>query len=109
MKEGRKRVRGSPTGVTPRQPEKRSSTLGEQSKKRLSFSYAAPTASRVPGNWSESEDNALVDFIMLTSTGESWPSTISEVYWTAAARHVHQLSKLPIRTCECVDNYELVL
>lgn len=112
---GRKRVRGSPTGTMPKQPGKRPASrvpsttrsTAVKGRKKLSFSESTgfelsatastsavvPNAlSRAPGSWTAKEEKALVEFIMLSSKGDCWPTTISEKFWEAAANFVsHQI------------------
>ena len=88
-----KRPRGSPTGITPLQDLKRPSALSRQrdgthvSKKKLAFSE---TTSR--HQWSELEDCALVEFILLTRPGPSWPFEKGLEFWDGAAKYIHRRS-----------------
>ena len=53
-------------------------------RKKLSFpgsssspDHAVVQILGVPGTWTASEDKALVEFIMFSSKGDSWPGTIN--------------------------------
>ena len=69
----RKHTRGTPTGSTPKQHGKRPSTA--LSRKKLSFSDQSTSEntliSKVPGGWTDMEDKALVEFILLSGNGDS--------------------------------------
>lgn len=115
--EERKRSRylSSPTGVTPKQNEK-CQRSGEQVKGRkrldLAFSDVAstsindnvnvPVSSVIASNlqWTEDEDKALVEFILLSRPGDNWPQTKKMDYWSSAALFIHHRCSLPIRTCK---------
>ena len=79
----RKRTRGTPTGSTPKQHGKRPSTA--LSTKKLSFSDQSTSVNtlilKVPASWTDmedkAEDKALVEFILLSGKGDSWPTTIN--------------------------------
>ena len=122
----RKRVRGSPTGSTPKQPGKRSvprvpstTTSTVKGRKKLSF-YESTSSERraiastsavvpnVPGNWTTKEEKALVEFIMLSTKGACWPTTINEKFWEAAAKFVSQRCNICQRTCEFSHRLTLV-
>lgn len=80
----RKRMLGSPTGLTPKQPHKRAPTKISKGKRRLEF---RSTSSKVVVDpWSKAEDKALVQFVLLTGT--RWPYTKNTVYWESAAKFV---------------------
>ena len=91
-----KRARGSPTGITPLQESKRQS--GERRAQRKG---TRPPSQRqlsfCPGNtgdkWTEQEDGALVEFILLTRSDQSWPADKSSVFWDSAAQYVFIRSK----------------
>lgn len=80
-----KRERGSPTGVTPRQPHKRPARESQRkdvhppAQKQLPFSTP---------QWTEVEDGVLVEFILLTRRSQSWPAEKGSDYWNGAAKHV---------------------
>ena len=44
--------------------------------------------------WSDSEQSALVEFILLHKPGLSWPADKDLQFWNAAAEHVAMRSKL---------------
>lgn len=84
-----KRSRGTPTFVTPVRPNKRillreiastnsSSVVVPQ--RRLVIAPAAPE----PRGWSEDELKALVEFILLNSKGNAWPTHHIKKVWDAA-------------------------
>ena len=84
-----KRSRGSPTGRTPRQDEKKKKVTS--TRKKLAF-QAAPreplsdTSRYVPMSaWTTKETKALVEF-MLFHNPEEWKSTKGSKFWTSAAR-----------------------
>ena len=127
----RKRVRGIPTGSTPKQPEKRrvsrvpSTTTSATIKGRKKLSFSENTSSEhsataststavsnvlsgVPGSWTAKEERALVEFIMLSSKGDCWPTTISEKFWEAAASFVSQRCNVRQRTCKFSHRYKVV-
>ncbi len=95
-----KRPRGSPSGVTPLQQEKRAAAeprdvvmrrkgpkKDARSRKRLSF-----TSGSAADPWSEIEDSALVEFILLHRPGQGWPSDRSPSFWDSAADFVRMRS-----------------
>ena len=97
----RKRCRelSSPTGASPRQIDKRAYKV--KGKKKLVFSSEVTDHyPRTVGKWTVAEDKALVDYILLTGPGSSWPNTINERYWLSAALFVHQQCCVPKRTCK---------
>ena len=54
----------------------------------------------LPGNWTAGEERALVKFIMTTTKGDKWPTTIKEKFWEAAAKFVSQRCSIRQRTCK---------
>ena len=62
-------------------------------RKKLSFGEevvgSVPPVS-VPHSWSEEEEKALVEFVVLSTNGKSWPATKSERFWDSAATFVSQ-------------------
>ena len=72
-----KRGRSTPTGTTPKQDAKRRSSGARRSL------FSSPATS-----WSQSEEKALVEFIMLTSP-YCWPLSMKPEYWASAAEFVH--------------------
>ncbi len=99
--EQRKISRGlcSPTGFTPKQIEKRAyvQRSGEQVKGRKSLSFHGSDSSSSSNvasfpcarKWSEQEDKGLVEFILLTTLGDSWPFGKRVDFWNSAALFVH--------------------
>ena len=79
-----KRPRGSPTGDTPLKVYKRPTVDGQsrgRADKRLFLS------------WTDQEDCALIEFVILTRSGEYWPtSEKSSTYWDSAAEFVYTKS-----------------
>ena len=112
MERKRSRFLSSPTGSTPKQKEKLPSVTKSdeitKGKKRLSFSdVASPTSPStlrfwpiLASKWTQDEDKALVEFILLTTLGNSWPQTNNMEYWSSAALLVHQKCSLPMRSCK---------
>ena len=127
MSEQRKRPRGTPTGRTPKQLGKRlvprtsGATELVKGKKKLSLldistkqssvmaegavphamaSLPSTRTQALPGSWTADEERALVEFIMMTTRGDSWPRTINEKFWEAAAMFVSQRCNIRQRTCK---------
>ena len=94
----------SPTGISPRQVVKRAHDLGDQVKGRRKLTYSTEPLYCDPpkpaGKWTATEDKALVDYILLTGPGNSWPNTINEHYWSSVSLFVHQKCCVPKRTCK---------
>ena len=95
-----KQPRGSsPTGVTPRAKEKRFAGGSKEivkTRRRLPFIITTDV-------WSDVEQSALVEFILLHKPGTSWPTDKNMSFWDAAATFVHirsNSSKLRTGTCE---------
>ena len=74
-----KRARGSPTGETPLQTTKRRLT-GSSSRGRACRSMFLP--------WTDVEECALIEFVLLTRTGERWTTEKSSTYWKSGAEYV---------------------
>ena len=76
-----KRTRGSPTLLTPHRPQKRRLLRRDArptppgQPRRLGFeSPRAPAPVPQQGNaWTDAETKALVEFILITCRGDSWP------------------------------------
>ena len=88
-----KRSRSSPTGLTPRQREKRQNRQGcieSASAKKLPF---ATTAS-----WSAVEERALVEYVMGKGFVASWPHTKRTEFWENAAKYLQERCKSAKRT-----------
>ena len=117
----KKRPRGTPTGSTPQQVGKRSTSrtsgVTPNSKKKLVFAESStrgtPTLAEgatphvmasvpqvLPGSWTADEERALVEFIMTTTKGDDWPTTMKEKFWEAAAKFVSQRCSVCQRTCK---------
>ena len=102
----RKRVRGTPTGDTPKQQAKRSylqSRVNVKGKNKLSFSGEDAVCTKMPrkgGNWTAHEEKALVEFVMLNSKEDKWPITISGAFWELGANFVSQRCVVLQRTGE---------
>ena len=87
-----KRSRGSPTGCTPLQKGKRSTTelkeVGESQQtgshhcqpRRRRLAFAKTDA------WSDSE---LVEFILLHKPGRRWPAEQDPRFWDSAAKYIY--------------------
>ena len=81
-----KRPRGSPTGISPQQREKRAvSRLHGQrtSRRKLAFSSVRPDL-----NVWTNEEHALVDYLLSQGFHESWPQTKRMDFWEGAAHFV---------------------
>ena len=90
-----KRSRGSPTGCTPLQKGKRSTTelkeVGESQQtgshhcqpRRRRLAFAKTDA------WSDSEQIALVEFILLHKPGRRWPAEQDPRFWDSAAEYMY--------------------
>ena len=71
-----KRLRGTPTGHTPRRPPKRTPLRvrdQQQQVERCRLSYEAEPK-RGPSPWTEEEIKALVEFILFYKKDNKWPS-----------------------------------
>ena len=53
----------------------------------------------VPSSWTAREERALVEFILMTSRGDCWPTSVKEKFWEAAAKFVSQRCCVRQRTC----------
>ena len=94
-----KRSRGSPTGCTPLQKGKRSTTelkeVGESQQtgshhcqpRRRRLAFAKTDA------WSDSEQIALVEFILLHKPGRRWPAEQDPRFWDSTAEYSHALEE----------------
>ena len=92
-----KRSRGSPTGCTPLQKGKRSTTelkeVGESQQtgshhcqpRRRRLAFAKTDA------WSDSEQIALVEFILLHKPGRRWPAEQDPRFWDSAAEYMYRV------------------
>ena len=79
-----KRTRSTPTGETPKQVAKRYQTVSSTSSPGARRSlFSSPTST-----WTDLEEKALLEFVMLTSP-ESWPQSMKPVYWQSASEFVH--------------------
>lgn len=94
---GDKRCRGSPTGDTPLQQGKKqqrdaaghwSSSTKNLRRRKLPFSDSA---------WSDFEQSALVEFLLLLRPGERWPADQDEKFWKAAAEFIAMRSETDIQ------------
>ena len=90
-----KRLRGTPTGLTPRRPSKRTplrlrDQLQEVERRRLT--YTEPKKGP-PGPWEEVETKALVEFILFYESDNKWPSHKRQEYWKGAGNFVRIRSK----------------
>ena len=87
---GDKRPRGSPTGDTPLQKQKEQRVTREtecsKARRRLPFGNTADS-------WSESEESALVEFILLHRPGTRWPADKDKKFWDGAATFVRDRSE----------------
>ena len=83
-----KRPRGSPTGDTP--GNKRRSSQSRDVRPQEARSSQRQLFSTL---WTEQEDCALVEFILLTRSDQFWPADKSSTFWDSAARYVFSRSK----------------
>ena len=82
-----KKPRGSPTGDTPRQKDKRREVQAQASRKKLSFNVS---------KWSDLECSALVEFVIHKKGGHSWPFGKETQFWDSAAEYVKQRTESEI-------------
>ena len=69
-----KRPRGSPTGITPRKDPKRRSSQPRSQRQLFT-------------EWTDRENSALVEFVLLSRPDNSWPADKSTVFWDNAAHY----------------------
>lgn len=124
-----KRVRGTPTGSTPNQPSKRLVRSVGQASSRRKLTYgvadkgggvqpavtswptsskpkpkrAVLTASSADG-WSEAEEMALTEFLLLYGDGSRWMSTKQVRFWESASKFLLQRCGSK-RTSKLTDRY----
>lgn len=78
---------------------------------RLAAAVSSTTATEVLRGeitqqlWSDAEEKALVEFILLYGEGSSWPATKDDKYWESAAKFVHERGGIQRRTGEDVFLY----
>ena len=98
-----KRPRGSPTGITPQQKEKRAfSRLHGQrtSRRKLAFSSVRPDLNV----WTNEEEHALVDYLLSQGFRESWPQTKRLDFWEGAAHFIKKsCPSRSLRTSKEID------
>ena len=95
-----KRQRGTPTGRTPQQPQKRPGgeerRTGGDGGSIWGKSVRASAQKRLFSTlhaWTTPEDGALVEFILLTRPLDKvWPADKGSTYWEGAAKHVYSRS-----------------
>lgn len=110
-----KRVRGTPTGTTPSQPSKRRPRSVGQATSRRKLTYGTgneaegvkPTVTSVltspkstleravlsassADGWSEAEEMALTEFLLLYGDGSRWISTKQIRFWESASKFLLQ-------------------
>ena len=88
-----KRSRGTPTGYTPQQADKKKK-VGRCARRSLEGSFVSMTNTRqyVPAStWSAEEIKALVEFILLHCE-DKWPNHKFEQFWKSAATFVKERS-----------------
>ena len=67
----------------------------------LAEDNAAPLmVQALPGSWTAHEERVLVEFIMTTTRGDSWSTTINQKFWDAAAKFVSQRCNIRQQTCK---------
>ena len=82
--DGEKRPRGSPTGETPLQTSKRRPT--ESALRSRAGTGRAGKSLFSP--WTDAEESALIQFVLLTRADDHWPTEKSCTYWEGAAEFV---------------------
>ena len=94
----KKRVH-SPTGTTPHKPRSKRGVSGcstgqssKSAKKQLTYTSTKPLYTPVE-SWSEEEDKAITQFVLLSFAGDSWPSTKSTKLWEGASKFLHNTCK----------------
>ena len=102
-----KRIRGTPTGLTPKQPAKRvalryTSTNKPSSKRQLAYSgpQSGKSIKIALIEWSLLEKRALVEFVLLHGDGVNWIFTKKPSVWISAAKFIENLCGTK-RTSEC--------
>ena len=83
----KKRPRGSPTGDTPKQKDKRREIQPQISRKKLIFN-----ASR----WSDLECSALVEYVIHKKGGHSWPFGKETEFWDSVAEYIKERTESEI-------------
>jgi len=91
-----KRPRGSPTFHTPHRVRKRiplrqktpEETMVELHVLRLSQPLEQPN-SKLQEKWSDQELQALIEFVLFLSDGDSWPAHKQDTFWNSASEYVH--------------------
>lgn len=78
----------SPTGITPDKPTTKRGGGAPSARKRLSYQ------SQPVENWTEVEDQALTQFILLSCVGGSWPSTKNMKLWEGHPSFCLTIAKL---------------
>ena len=81
-----KHPRGSPTGTTPRQRDKRAMPrlYGQENitgRRKLAFSSVQPNLNV----WANEEKQALIDYLLSKGFHESWPQTKRMEFWESVA------------------------
>ena len=99
----KKRPRGSPTGETPQQASKVSSTSrfrGNPSARTILFStpVLAPRDSIIPysADWSAQEKLALVEFLLFYGFS-MWTNTKNDLFWRKCAEFVGMRAKSSVK------------
>jgi hypothetical protein len=95
-----KRPRGTPTGLTPKQPEKKSTATDfsprRSSRRQLTYSALPPqeeaslsTRAYIP--WTLEESEALLDYLTnATPAGTHWYKGRNPDFWDNASTYIHQ-------------------
>ena len=110
-----KRSRGSPTGCTPLQKGKRSTTelkeVGESQQtgshhcqpRRRRLAFAKTDA------WSDSEQIALVEFILLHKPGRRWPAEQDPRFWDSAAEYIYVAMRSIEKGCTTYNIHVIIM
>ena len=100
-----KRLRGSPTGITPRQDEKKKKVSSSRRKLTFQADSSRDTSVYVPMSaWTTKETKALVEFMLLHDP-EKWESTKDDKFWMSAAVFVRDRGEHPqVRTGDVYHN-----
>ena len=103
-----KRIRGSPTLLTPHRPQKRRPLRGDgqastPTPRRLGFESPTHAPVSQHGNaWTDAETKALVEFVLITCRGDSWPCHKRANVWKDAADFVRKRTNVT-RTSKFIE------
>lgn len=83
-REEEERIRGTPTGHTPKQPPKRQATGVSEARRQLISHGLLWHSSSIP--WSLEDKYAIVQFILLHGDGKNWIYSKKPSIWEAASK-----------------------